>query len=34
MGETLASITKDMVKWYEDTNKRLREQQKPPMDIA
>ena len=34
MAETMPSVTPDMVRWYEGTNKRLREQQKPPMDIA
>jgi transitional endoplasmic reticulum ATPase len=34
MAETMPSVTPDMVRWYEDTNKRLREQQKPPMDIV
>jgi len=28
------SITPDMIKWYEDTNVRFREQVKPPIDIA
>ena len=34
MAETMPSVTPDMVRWYEGTNKRLREQQKPPMNIA
>ena len=34
MAETMPSVTPDMVRWYEGTNKRLWEQQKPPMDIA
>lgn len=28
------SITEEMIKWYQETNNRLREQIKPPMDIA
>ncbi|MFP3952152.1 MAG: CDC48 family AAA ATPase [Candidatus Bathyarchaeia archaeon] len=28
------SITSDMLKWYQETDQRLREQVKPPMDIA
>jgi len=32
--EVKPSITPDMEKWYEQTNQRLREQSKPPMDIA
>ena len=34
MAEIVPSITPDMEKWYQETNKRLRDQQKPPMDIA
>ncbi len=34
MSDILPSITPDMEKWYQETNKRLRDQQKPPMDIA
>jgi transitional endoplasmic reticulum ATPase len=34
MSEILPSITPDMEKWYQETNKRIREQLKPPMDIA
>ncbi len=34
MAEILPSITPEMEKWYQETNKRLRDQQKPPMDIA
>jgi len=32
--EVAPSITDEMVKWYESTQQRLREQIKPPMDIA
>ncbi len=28
------SITDEMIRWYQETNDRLREQIKPPMDIA
>jgi transitional endoplasmic reticulum ATPase len=34
MAEIVPSITPDMERWYQETNKRLRDQQKPPMDIA
>jgi transitional endoplasmic reticulum ATPase len=34
MAEIVPSITPEMEKWYQDTNKRIRDQQKPPMDIA
>jgi transitional endoplasmic reticulum ATPase len=34
MDEVKPSITPDMIKWYQETNARLREQAKPPMDIA
>jgi transitional endoplasmic reticulum ATPase len=34
MSDILPSITPDMERWYQETNKRLRDQQKPPMDIA
>jgi hypothetical protein len=34
MSEILPSITPDMEKWYQETNKRIREQLKPPMDIV
>ena len=34
MTEIVPSITPEMEKWYQDTNKRIRDQQKPPMDIA
>jgi transitional endoplasmic reticulum ATPase len=34
MSDILPSITPDMEKWYQETNKRLRDQQKPPMGIA
>jgi transitional endoplasmic reticulum ATPase len=34
LSEVVPSITPDMVRWYEDTNKRFREQVKPPIDIA
>ena len=34
MAEIVPSITPDMEKWYQETNKRIREQLKPPMDIA
>jgi transitional endoplasmic reticulum ATPase len=34
MAEITPSVTPEMVRWYEDTNNRFREQQKPPMDIA
>jgi transitional endoplasmic reticulum ATPase len=34
MDEIVPSITPEMEKWYQDTNKRIRDQQKPPMDIA
>jgi transitional endoplasmic reticulum ATPase len=34
MADIVPSITPEMEKWYQDTNKRIREQQKPPMDIA
>jgi transitional endoplasmic reticulum ATPase len=32
--EIRPSITPEMTKWYQETNERLREQVKPPMDIA
>jgi transitional endoplasmic reticulum ATPase len=34
MTEIVPSITPEMERWYQDTNKRIRDQQKPPMDIA
>lgn len=34
MTDIVPSITPEMEKWYQDTNKRLREVSKPPMDIA
>ncbi len=34
MADIVPSITPEMEKWYQDTNKRLREVSKPPMDIA
>jgi transitional endoplasmic reticulum ATPase len=34
MADIVPSITPDMEKWYQETNKRIREQLKPPMDIA
>ena len=34
MAEIVPSITPDMEKWYQETNKRIREQLKPPMDIV
>ena len=34
MADIVPSITPEMEKWYQDTNKRIREQLKPPMDIA
>jgi transitional endoplasmic reticulum ATPase len=34
MADIVPSITPEMEKWYQDTNKRIRDQQKPPMDIA
>jgi transitional endoplasmic reticulum ATPase len=34
MADIVPSITPDMEKWYQETNKRIRDQQKPPMDIA
>ena len=34
MTDIVPSITPEMEKWYQDTNKRIREQLKPPMDIA
>jgi transitional endoplasmic reticulum ATPase len=34
MAEIVPSVTPDMERWYQDTNKRIRDQQKPPMDIA
>jgi transitional endoplasmic reticulum ATPase len=34
MADIVPSITPDMEKWYKETNKRIREQLKPPMDIA
>ena len=34
MAEVGPSITSDVIKWYEETNVRFREQIKPPMDIA
>jgi transitional endoplasmic reticulum ATPase len=34
MAEIVPSVTPDMERWYQETNKRLRDQQKPPMDIA
>jgi len=34
MVDIVPSITPDMERWYQETNKRIREQQKPPMDIA
>jgi transitional endoplasmic reticulum ATPase len=34
MSEVAPSITPEMIKWYEDTQNRFREQAKPPIDIA
>jgi transitional endoplasmic reticulum ATPase len=34
MEEIAPSITPEMEKWYLETNKRIRDQSKPPMDIA
>jgi len=34
MTEVVPSITPEMEKWYLETNKRIRDQLKPPMDIA
>jgi transitional endoplasmic reticulum ATPase len=34
MGEIAPSITPEMIKWYQDSQKRFQEQGKPPMDIA
>jgi transitional endoplasmic reticulum ATPase len=34
MSDIAPSITPEMEKWYQDTNKRIRDQLKPPMDIA
>jgi transitional endoplasmic reticulum ATPase len=34
MADIVPSITPEMEKWYQDTNKRIRDQLKPPMDIA
>jgi len=34
MADIVPSITPEMEKWYQDTNKRIREQLKPPIDIA
>jgi transitional endoplasmic reticulum ATPase len=34
MTEIVPSITPEMEKWYQDTNKRIRDSAKPPMDIA
>jgi transitional endoplasmic reticulum ATPase len=34
LAEILPSITPDIEKWYQETNKRIRNQQKPPMDIV
>jgi transitional endoplasmic reticulum ATPase len=34
MEEIAPSITPDMIKWYENSKQRFREQTKPPIDIA
>ena len=34
IADIVPSITPEMEKWYQETNKRIRDQQKPPMDIA
>ena len=34
IGEIAPSITPETITWYENTQKRLREQTKPPIDIA
>jgi transitional endoplasmic reticulum ATPase len=34
LSEIAPSITDQMVRWYQDTNKRFQEQSKPPIDIA
>jgi transitional endoplasmic reticulum ATPase len=34
LSEIAPSITDQMIRWYQDTNKRFQEQAKPPMDIA
>ncbi len=31
---TIPSITSEMEKWYKQTDKRLKEQEKPPMTIV
>ena len=34
MTEVAPSITPEMIKWYQDTQKRFRDTGKPPIDIA
>ena len=34
MKENAPSVTPEMIRWYENSTKRFREQAKPPMDIA
>jgi len=34
MAKTVPSITQEMLKWYQDTDKRFKEREKPPMAIA
>jgi len=34
MAEIAPSITPEMIKWYQDTNKRFQDTGKPPIDIA
>jgi transitional endoplasmic reticulum ATPase len=34
MNEITPSITPEMINWYENTQQRLRDQAKPPIDIA
>jgi transitional endoplasmic reticulum ATPase len=34
LSEIAPSITDQMIRWYQDSNKRFQEQAKPPMDIA
>ena len=34
MAVTVPSITSEMEKWYQQTDKRFKEQEKPPMTIV
>jgi hypothetical protein len=34
MAEMVPSITPEMEKWYQESNRRFREREKPPMTIV